>query len=82
VELCEQKLPTYYISSADKILTNNLISHWDLHHKIEGITKDFIPNKEQITIMLTCGASCPDAVVESILLKLHSFFPNAKPIEI
>ncbi len=81
VELCEQKLPTYYISSADKILTDNLISHWDLHNKEEKTTKDFIPNKEQVTIMLTCGASCPDAVVESILLRLHSFFPDAVEIE-
>lgn len=80
VELCEQKLPTYFISSADKILTDNLISHWDLHNKVEKITTDFIPSKEQVTIMLTCGASCPDAVVESILLKLHSFFPNASGI--
>ena len=81
VELCEHKLPTYFISSADKILTDNLISHWDLHHKIEKITKDFIPDKEQVTIMLTCGASCPDAVVESILLRLHSFFPDAFEIQ-
>ncbi len=80
VELCEQKLPTYFISSATKILSENLISHFDLHEKVEKITKDFIPNKEQVTIMLTCGASCPDAVVESILLRLHSFFPEALPI--
>jgi 4-hydroxy-3-methylbut-2-enyl diphosphate reductase len=81
VELCEHKLPTYFISSADKILNHNLISHWDLHNKIEKITKNFMPDKQEVTIMLTCGASCPDAVVESILLKLHSFFPNASPID-
>ena len=81
VELCEQKLPTYFISSADKILTENLISHFDLHSKTEKHTSDFLPKKEPVTIMLTCGASCPDAVVESILLKLHSFFPDAQPIQ-
>jgi 4-hydroxy-3-methylbut-2-en-1-yl diphosphate reductase len=80
VELCEQKLPTYFISSADKILTDNLISHFDLHTKTEKITKDFLPDKEQVTIMLTCGASCPDAVVESILLRLHSFFSEASTV--
>jgi 4-hydroxy-3-methylbut-2-enyl diphosphate reductase len=80
VELCEHKLPTYFISSADKILSENLISHFDLHQKVEKITNDFIPQKDQVTIMLTCGASCPDAVVESILLRLHSFFPEALPI--
>ena len=77
VELCEHKLPTYFISSADKILNSSLISHFDLHTKIEKITKDFLPDKEHVTIMLTCGASCPDAVVESILLRLHSFFSDA-----
>lgn len=81
VELCEQKLPTYFISSADKILTKNIISHFDLHSKTEKNTSDFLPKKEQVTIMLTCGASCPDAVVESILLKLHSFFPDAQPVQ-
>jgi 4-hydroxy-3-methylbut-2-enyl diphosphate reductase len=80
VELCEQKLPTYFISSAGKILTDNLISHFDLHTKTEKITKDFLPDKEQVTIMLTCGASCPDAVVESILLRLHSFFSDASTV--
>ncbi len=81
VELCEHKLPTYFISSADKILTDNLISHFDLHTKTEKITKNFLPNKEQVTIMLTCGASCPDAVVESILLRLHSFFSDASSVD-
>lgn len=81
VELCEQKLPTYFISSADKILTENIISHFDLHSKTEKHTSDFLPKKQPVTIMLTCGASCPDAVVESILLKLHSFFPDAQPIQ-
>jgi 4-hydroxy-3-methylbut-2-enyl diphosphate reductase len=31
--------------------------------------------------MLTCGASCPDAVVEAILLRLLSFYEGTKPIE-
>ena len=34
-----------------------------------------------VTVLLTCGASCPDAIVEGILLKLVSFFPNARPVE-
>jgi 4-hydroxy-3-methylbut-2-enyl diphosphate reductase len=81
VELCEQKLPTYFISSAEKILANNLISHFDLHQKVEKVTEDFLPQKEVSTIMLTCGASCPDAVVEAILLRLLSFFPDARKVE-
>ena len=81
VELCEQKLPTYFISSADKILSENLISHFDLHAKSEKVTENFLPNKNTTTIMLTCGASCPDAVVEAILLRLLSFFPDTKNVD-
>ena len=81
VELCEAKLPTYFIESEEKILARDLIRHFDLHSKQELVTTDFIPQREPVTILLTCGASCPDAVVEGILLKLVSFFPNALPIE-
>ncbi len=81
VELCEQKLPTYFIESANKILDRNLIKHYNLHLRKEEITENFIPEREQVTIMLTCGASCPDAIIEGVLTRLLSFFPDAKPIE-
>jgi 4-hydroxy-3-methylbut-2-enyl diphosphate reductase len=73
VELCEEKLPTFFIQSQDKILDKNLIIHYDLHTKQE-ITSKFISEQEKTTILLTCGASCPDAVMEAVLLKISSFF--------
>ncbi|MCP1383356.1 4-hydroxy-3-methylbut-2-enyl diphosphate reductase [Runella salmonicolor] len=81
VELCEQKLPTYFIESDNKILSNTLIKHYNLHKKKEEVTENFIPQKEQVTVMLTCGASCPDAIIEGVLTRILSFFPEAKPIE-
>ncbi len=81
VELCQEKLPTYFIESANKILSNNEIMHWDMHQKKELITQSFLPNKDKTTIILTCGASCPDSVVEAILEKLVSFFPEAKSFD-
>lgn len=81
VELCEQKLPTYFIESANKILNRELITHYNLHKKKEEVTENFIPEKEQVTVMLTCGASCPDAIIEGVLMRVLSFFPDAKPIE-
>jgi 4-hydroxy-3-methylbut-2-enyl diphosphate reductase len=81
VELCEQKLPTYFIESDNKILNRQLITHYNLHKKKEEVTENFIPEKEQVTIMLTCGASCPDAIIEGVLMRILSFFPDAKPIE-
>lgn len=80
VELCEEKLPTYFISSEEKILDKNIIKHFDIHHHKEIETKNFLPSKERVDIILTSGASCPDAVVEAVLRKIHSFFPNAKDV--
>ncbi len=56
VELCEERLPTYFISSADKILSKNLISHFDLHDHTEVVTENFIPQKNPLKIILTSGA--------------------------
>lgn len=81
VDLCAEKLPTYFIESRQKILSETLIRHFDNHTKQELVTEDFIPPKRPATVLLTCGASCPDAVVEGILLRLVSFFPDAVPVE-
>ncbi|WP_428655307.1 4-hydroxy-3-methylbut-2-enyl diphosphate reductase [Runella sp.] len=81
VELCEQKLPTYFIESDSKILNRTLIKHYNLHSKKEEVTENYIPEKDRVTIMLTCGASCPDAIIEGVLTRIVSFFPGIKSIE-
>ena len=81
VELCEDKFPTFFIESVNKILDRQLIRHFNLHTKEEVVTENYLPENTPARIMLTCGASCPDAVVEAILMRLLSFFEGAKPIE-
>jgi 4-hydroxy-3-methylbut-2-enyl diphosphate reductase len=81
VELCAQKLPTYFISTEEKILSNKLIKYFDIHSKEEKEKYNFIPDKNPVDIILTSGASCPDAVVELVLRKIHSYFVNAKPVD-
>ncbi len=81
VELCEQKLPSYFISDTDKILSNRIIKHFDLHKKEEKVTEDFLPQDNPTKILITSGASCPDAMVEAVIEKLLSFYPEAVSIE-
>jgi 4-hydroxy-3-methylbut-2-enyl diphosphate reductase len=74
VELCEEKLPTYFINSADNILSSVEIMHCNWRTKEELITKDFLPAKAPVKVLITSGASCPDAVVEEVIERLAAFF--------
>ena len=70
VELCEEKLPTYFISSEEKILSANEILHYNFPTKEEILTSDFLQGKKPVRILITSGASCPDALVEGVINKL------------
>lgn len=81
VELLEKKFPTYFINNADKILSKKLIRHFNIHSKEEITSDNFLPTKESVKIVLTSGASCPDAYVDEVLSKILSFFNNTKTVE-
>ena len=81
VELCEEKLSTYFISSEEKIISSKDILHYNFHSKEELLTADYLPAKEPVKILITSGASCPDALVEGVIQKLVSYFPATKNIE-
>jgi 4-hydroxy-3-methylbut-2-enyl diphosphate reductase len=74
VELCEQQLPTFFINSAEKLLSQKNILHYNFHTKEEQLTIDYLPAKTPARILITSGASCPDALVEGVIRKLASFY--------
>src|SRR6185369_2674252 len=73
VELCEQKFPTYFISSETEIISKEKIKHFDFHNQKNLSTENYLAvsplsqrrgvGGEAINIILTSGASGPDAVV-------------------
>lgn len=81
VELCEGKLPTFFINDEEKIVSAGLIRHFDLHRKEELCTEAWLPDKRPVTILITSGASCPDALVEGVINKIVSFFPAATTVD-
>jgi 4-hydroxy-3-methylbut-2-enyl diphosphate reductase len=81
VELCEDQLPTFFINSEEKIISDKTIVHYDFHIKAELITENYLSNKRPVSILITSGASCPDALVEGVIRKLVSFFPVHRTIE-
>jgi 4-hydroxy-3-methylbut-2-en-1-yl diphosphate reductase len=81
VELCEEKLPTFFINSEEKIVSADTIMHYDFNTKTELMTENYLPNKLPVSILITSGASCPDALVEGVIKKLAGFYPASKSIE-
>lgn len=81
VELLEQKMPTYFINSAESFLEKNRVSHYDIHKGQIVETENYLHLKENPKIILTCGASCPDAIVEDVLRKILEQFDENQNIE-
>ena len=81
VELAELKMPTYFVNGAESIDSPSEISHFDIHKKEVLNTADWLPQSETVDIVLTAGASCPDALLDEVMRKLLSWYPNARSEE-
>ncbi len=81
VELCEEKLPTYFINGTDKLVSPTEILHFNFHAKQEYLTRDYLPAKRPVKILVTSGASCPDSLVEAVLKKTASFLGVESKLE-
>lgn len=78
VELCEEKFPTYFISSEKEILEDGSIRHFNWHrHEMEH-THSFLPKKDVLRIALTSGASCPDAIVDRVMQRILAFHEGVR----
>lgn len=73
VELCEEKVPTYYINSAAELKSKEVVHHWDFRNKQLLETTNYLPGGTP-TIILTSGASCPDTLVDELLDKLLDYY--------
>lgn len=81
VELCEKKLPTYFIKSEKEIISKDTIRHYKYDLKTILEKSNYLPKKNKLKIILTSGASCPDSVVDRVLRKVLSFFDEKKTVE-
>ena len=80
-ELCEGQLPTYFINSDQKLLSAQNMLHYNFHTKEESVTADYLPQTNPARILITSGASCPDALVEGVIHKLAAFYGVEKQLQ-
>ena len=45
------------------------------------VYSDFIPEKKVVNILITSGASCPDAVVEEVIEKILVYFSDINGVD-
>jgi len=81
VELCERKFPTYIINSENEIKSAEEIHHFNYHKKQKEVTRNYIPKTRPVKIILTSGASCPDTLVDRVMIRLLEFYESEKSIE-
>jgi 4-hydroxy-3-methylbut-2-enyl diphosphate reductase len=82
VELLESKFPTYFIRSKDELISTELIEHFNIHSKTLEKTTHYIPNKTSpLDIIVTSGASCPDAMVDGVIQRLLDLLQISTTIE-
>jgi len=81
VELCENKLTTYFIDSEDKLLSAVQLQQTNWRNKEESLIQSYLPLDKETTILMTSGASCPDTVVEATIRKIASFYQVENNLE-
>ena len=78
VELLEQKFPTYFINGEKELLNADEIEHFNYpQHKLER-SSNWLPGKRPLTIILTSGASCPDTLLDRVMVKVLSYVEGVK----
>jgi 4-hydroxy-3-methylbut-2-enyl diphosphate reductase len=81
VEILEHSFPTYHVRDASEFKSETEIHHFNQWKKEVLITKDWLPSKRPLRVAITSGASCPDVLVDEVMLKLLSYFDEAKEVD-
>ncbi|MGI9089366.1 MAG: 4-hydroxy-3-methylbut-2-enyl diphosphate reductase [Chthoniobacterales bacterium] len=68
-EMGEEKLPTYFVRNASRLLSPSEILHYDLHAKDEVVARNWLP-EGPLVVGITAGASCPNNLIEETLIRL------------
>src|SRR5437870_8038856 len=58
-EMGEEKLPTYFVLNASRLLSHNEIKHYNLPEKREVVSHFWLP-PGPVVVGITAGASCPN----------------------
>jgi 4-hydroxy-3-methylbut-2-enyl diphosphate reductase len=82
VEILEDSFPTYHVRDAEEIKSKAQIKHFNQWNTEIRTTENWLPSKDQpVVIAITSGASCPDVLVDEVMLKVLSYFDEVKSVD-
>ena len=80
-ELCEQRLPTYFIKDEYCLNNDGSITHFNFHQQKILQTSPVFGKSNSFKIMVSSGASCPDALVERVINRLTEITGNVGALD-
>ena len=66
-KLCAESVPTFHVQDAAEILSADEICHMDFATRSVVSTRAWLPPKRPLEVLLTAGASSPDALVDQVI---------------
>lgn len=81
VELLEKSHTTFFIKDETELNDNFSFNHFNISTKEMSKSSSFLTNLPK-NIILSSGASCPDATIDKVLQKVLSFYNDTDSIEI
>ncbi len=82
VEILEEAFPTYHVRDAGELISEKKIRHFNQWDKEIKETADWLSaNNQPLDIAITSGASCPDVLVDEVILKVLSYFDDTQSVE-
>lgn len=82
VEILEHAFPTYHVRDAGEMSSPHLVRHYDQWEDAVKETEDWLPTgADPLKVALTSGASCPDVLVDEVLLKILDWHEGTRDVE-
>jgi len=70
-EMGEDKLPTFFIKDAQEMESAEKLHHFSQEKHEMAIAKNWLPKEQELTIGVTAGASCPNNLIEDVIVRAY-----------
>jgi len=70
-EMGEDKLPTYFIKDAQEMESPEKLHHFSQDKNEMILAENWLPKEQELTVGVTAGASCPNNLIEEVILRIY-----------